>query len=165
MAEGVVDPTAHLVCYKIAKAPFEEQFVSFLTQRIDGYRGYQVRKPDTLCLPATAGTPSAAPRDAYRCLAGPHYASNPIDFTIADAYGAQLIRRHKIDRLCVPTDLDGGGGANRIESDVDLRCDQPKGKIGPFARTSVTTTDRFGTLTLNLIKPDSHCFPALESRL
>ncbi|MEO6028180.1 MAG: hypothetical protein ABIR79_15055, partial [Candidatus Binatia bacterium] len=44
MGEGVVDPTSHLVCYKIDKGGFVKQLVSFLSQRIDGYRGYQVDK-------------------------------------------------------------------------------------------------------------------------
>ena len=30
--------------------------------------------------------------------------------------------------------------------------------------STVTIEDRFGTRTLQLKKPDSHCFPALESR-
>lgn len=162
MDEGIVDATAHLVCYKVTKGRFDEHLVSFLSQRIDGYRGYLVRYPETICLPATAGAPAAAPRDAYRCLGGPHWRSYPIDFTIADAFGSQLIRENKLDRLCVPADLDGGG-EHRLESTVDLRCDRMKGK-GDFTPTTVTTTDRLGTLTLNLTKPDSHCFPALESR-
>jgi hypothetical protein len=153
---------AHLVCYKVTHGNFPEQSVGFLSQRIDGFRAYQVRASETICLPATAGAPAAAPRDAYRCAAGPHWSSYPIDFSIADGFGSQLIRQQKLDRLCVPTDLDGAG-ENRIESDLDLRCDSVKGK-GDFTRSTVTTTDRFGTLTLSLTKPDSHCFQALESR-
>jgi photosystem II stability/assembly factor-like uncharacterized protein len=161
--EGVVDSTAHLVCYKIGKGGFHPQDVSFLSQRIDGYRGYQVSHPETVCVPATVGGVPSPPHDAYRCLAGGHWKSFPIDLTLSDPIGSQLIRQHRTDRLCVPTDLDGAG-ENRIEPDVDLRCDVPQGKRQPFVRTTVTTTDRFGTLTLTLIKPDSHCFPALESR-
>jgi len=93
---------------------------------------------------------------------GPNSRFTGTDFTIADAYGTQLICRHKLDRLCAPTDLDGAG-ENRIEPDVDLRCDRLVGKAA-FARTTVTTTDRFGTVTLKLVKPEAHCFPALESR-
>lgn len=162
MGEGVVDPTSHLVCYKIGKAGFSPQHVLFLSQRMDGYRGYQVERPETVCLPATVGVPAAAPRDAYRCLDGPNWRSDDLDFTMSDAYGTQHVVKNKLDRLCTPTDLDGAG-ENRIEPDVDLRCDKTPGKK-PFTRTTVTTTDRFGTLTLHLIKPETHCFPALQSR-
>lgn len=162
MGEGVVDPTSHLVCYKIGKAGFTPQQVWFLSQRIDGYRGYRVEKPDTVCLPATVGAPAAAPRDAYRCLDGPNWRSGDLDFTMSDAYGSQHIVKNKLERLCVSTDLDGAG-ENRIEPEVDLRCDMMRGKAS-FARTTVTTTDRFGTLTLNLIKPETHCFAALTDR-
>lgn len=162
MGEGIVDPTAHLVCYKIGKAGFTPQHVMFLSQRMDGYRGYFVDKPETVCLPATVGAPAAAPRDAYRCLDGPNWRSDDLDFTVSDAHGSQHITKNKNERLCVPADLDGGG-ENRIEPEVDLRCDLMRGKAA-FARTTVTTTDRFGTLTLNLIKPETHCFAALESR-
>jgi hypothetical protein len=162
MGEGVVDPTSHLVCYKTAKYPFEEQWLPFLTQRIDGYRGYILERGDTVCVPATAGVPAAAPRDAYRCLDGPSWTSQAMDFTIADAYGSQLIRKHRTERFCTPTGIDGEA---RIEEDVTLRCDSMKGKATGFARTTVTTTDRFGTLTLRVVKPETHCFQALESRL
>lgn len=162
MGEGIVDPTAHLVCYKIGKAGFTPQHVWFLSQRMDGYRGYQVEKPDTVCVPATVGAPAAAPRDAYRCLDGPNWRSDDLDFTVSDAYGSQHIVKNKNERLCVPSDLDGSG-ENRIEPEVDLRCDSMRGKAS-FARTTVTTTDRFGTLTLNLIKPETHCFAALGNR-
>ncbi len=161
MGEGVVDPTSHLVCYR-AKGPKAPQVIDFLTQRIDGYRGYEVTKPHSICVPATVGVPAAAPRDAYRCMDGPNWSSWPTDFTISDAYGSKLIRQHRQDRLCAPTDLDGGTD-DRIEPEVDLRCDTPKGKT-EFTPTTVTTTDRFGTLTLRLIKPENHCFQALESR-
>lgn len=162
MGEGVVDPTSHLVCYKIDKGSFVKQWVLFLSQRIDGYRGYRVEKPETVCVPATVGVPAAAPRDVYRCIDGPHYRSGDLDFTISDAYGSQHIVRNKVRRLCAPADLDGAG-ENRIEDDVDLRCDSMLGKT-PFTPTTVTTTDRFGTLTLRVLKPDTHCFPALETR-
>jgi photosystem II stability/assembly factor-like uncharacterized protein len=162
MGEGIVDATAHLVCYKIKNGGFAPQQVYFLSQRIDGYRAYYAQKADTLCLPATVGVPAAAPRDAYRCVAGAHWRSDDIDFTIADSLGSQLIRKHTLGLVCGPTDLDGAG-ENRIEDDVDLRCDRIKGKGGLNA-TTVTTTDRFGTLTLRLNPSDSHCFPALESR-
>ena len=162
MGEGVVDPTSHLVCYQIGKAGFTEQHVPFLSQRIDGYRGYRVQKPDTVCVPATVGAPAAAPRDAYRCLDGPNWRSGDLDFTVSDAYGSQRIVKNKLERLCAPADLDGAG-ENRIEPEVDLRCDMIRGKSG-FARTTVTATDRFGTITLNLIKPETHCFAALGNR-
>lgn len=162
MGEGIVDPTSHLVCYKIGKAGFAAQFVGFLSQRMDGYRGYEVQKPDSLCVPATVGVPAAAPRDAYRCLNGPHWRSDDLDFTLTDAYGSQHIVKNHLQQLCVPTDLDGAG-ENRIEPGVDLRCDSMRGKT-PFTRTTITATDRFGTHALKLVKPETHCFQALESR-
>ena len=76
------------------------------------------------------------PHDAYRCLAGGHWKSFPIDLTLSDPIGSQLIRQHRTDRLCVPTDLDGAG-ENRIEPDVDLRCDGSAGQaptVRPYDR-------------------------------
>jgi hypothetical protein len=164
MGEGMVDSTAHLVCYKIGKGTFTRQQIGFLSQRIDGYRAYQALRPDSVCVPATVnGVPPAAPRDSYRCVAGPHWKSDAEDFTLSDAFGSQTITDNALYSLCAPTDLTGAG-ESRLEPDVDLRCDMTKRRHLPFAPASVTTTDQFGTQTLTLVRPDTHCFPALESR-
>lgn len=138
--------------------------IPFLSNRLDGYRAYEVNRNDTLCVPAdVAGVPSAQPRDAYRCMRGPRYTSAMLDLVLDDAYGTQPVRRTRVDRLCSPTDVDGAG---RIEPDVELRCDKLSGPPRPAPMTStVTIEDRFGTITLTLGRADSHCVQALNSRL
>lgn len=162
--EPVTNPDTALVCYKLTHGDFSGfSYPGFLANRVDGYRGFDARKIESLCVPATVGGgPGGAPRDAYRCGRGPHYPSPGLDVVLSDALGTQLVRRTTLDRWCVPTDLDGGGGANRLEPGMDLRCDLVKLPKPVSLAAEVTTTDRFGSLTLTLSKPDSNCVPALE---
>jgi hypothetical protein len=48
---------------------------------------------------------------------------------------------------------------------MDLRCDLVKLPKPVSLSVEVTTTDRFGSLTLAVSKPDSNCVPALEDIL
>jgi hypothetical protein len=164
--ESITNADAPLVCYKLTRGTFSKQFFpGFLSNRVDGYRGFEARKMDSLCVPATiGGGPSGAPRDAYRCPRGPHWSVPGLDVVLSDAFGSQQVRQTKLDRWCVPTDLDGGGGANRLEPGMDLRCDRVKKPRAASAPVEVDVQDRFGTLTLQLTRPDSHCVPALEDR-
>jgi len=159
--DPIADPTTHLLCYRI-RGPFPKTLVPFLSQRLDGFRAYQVNKLDTLCVPAeVVGVPSQHTHDAYRCLRGPRWSSDTLDLVLSDGFGSQSVRETHLDRLCVPTGIDGGG---RIDPVVDLRCDKLLGKSASPVPGELTLQDRFGTITLELKRPDSHCVPALESR-
>jgi hypothetical protein len=68
-----------------------------------------------------AGVPSAQPRDAYRCLQGPRWASNELDLVLSDAFGTQAVRKNRLDRLCAPTDLDTSGPPARKRRGPPLR--------------------------------------------
>jgi len=164
--DGVTNPDTALVCYSLTDSAFTELFFpGFLSNPVDGYRGFDARRPDSLCVPATVGGgPAGAPRDAYRCASGPRWSSPGLDVVLSDAFGTQAVRQTRLDRWCVPTDLDGGDGANRLEPGVDLRCDRVTKPRFTAPTVEVEVTDRFGTLTLALSRPDSHCVPALEDR-
>src|SRR5262249_29873862 len=86
--DPVADASTHHLCYRI-RGSIPDTFISFLSNRIDGYRAYEVGKFDTLCVPAEiVGQPSAHAHDAYRCLNGPRYQSGPIDIVLSDAFGS-----------------------------------------------------------------------------
>jgi hypothetical protein len=160
--EPIADATTHLACYKVQGGAVPPIDIPFLTQRLDGYRAYTINRNDTLCVPATIdGVPSAQPRDAYRCMRGPRYTSAPLDLTLTDGFGTQPVRETRTDRLCSPTDI---GGAGPVEPDVELRCDKLSGPKPAPTTSTVTITDRFGTLAVTLGRADSHCVQALNSR-
>lgn len=160
--DPITDATTHLVCYKIRGSRFPSQWIPFLSQRLDGYRAYEVNRRDTLCVPAEVdGVPSAETHDSYRCMGGRHWSSDDLDMTLTDAFGSQTLRVTKNDRVCGPTDILGEG---RQEPGVDLRCDKIYGNRNQPTPKDITVTDRFGTRTLRINKTDSHCVPALEDR-
>lgn len=160
--DPVADPTTHLLCYRVRGGAVPPIAISFLTDRLDGYRAYQVNKHDTLCVPANVvGVPSAQPRDAYRCMRGPRWTSDTLDLLLADGFGTQPVRDSRVDRLCGPTDVDGAG---RLEPDVGLRCDKLIGPKSAPSPSTVAVEDQFGTLTLKLQRADSHCVQVLDSR-
>src|SRR5262249_49510572 len=106
--EPIVNPDTALMCYRLTSGTFTEiPFSGFLANRVDGFRGFDARKMDSLCVPATVGGgPAGAPRDAYRCAGGPHWSNTGLDVTLSDGLGSQLVRFTVLDRWCVPTDLD-----------------------------------------------------------
>jgi hypothetical protein len=164
--EGVTNPDTALLCYKLTRGGFQDYFLpGFLANRVDGYRGFHARAIDSLCVPATVGAgPAGPPRDVYRCAKGPHSQVTGLDVTLTDALGSMRVRQVVVGRWCVPTDIDGGGGTNRLEPGMDLRCDLVKRPRPVAAQTEITVTDRFGSLSLALSKSDSYCVPALEDR-
>ncbi len=160
--EPIVDPTTLLACYRVRGKSFPSIFIPFLTNRLDGYRAFDINRADNVCVPANVvGVPSAQPRDAYRCMAGPHWTSDALDLQLSDAFGGQAVRDSRLDRLCGPTSIDG---APRLEPGVSLRCDKLVGPKTAPAPSTVTIEDQFGTLALTLQRADSHCVQVLDSR-
>jgi len=160
--DPVADATTHLVCYKVRASAIPTINIPFLTNRLDGYRGYEVNRNDTLCVSASIdGVPSAQPRDAYRCMRGPRYSSRRHGLLLSDGFGTQPVTETRVDRLCSPTDVDGAG---RVEPSVELRCDKLSGPRYVPTTATATVDDQFGTLALKLGRADSHCVQALDSR-
>ncbi len=160
--DPITDATTHLACYKLRGGRVPEQNLAFLSQRLDGYRAYQINRRDSLCVPAEIdGVPSATAHDSYRCMSGQHWTSDTLDMTLSDPFGSQPLRITRLDRVCGPTDINGEG---RLEPTVDLRCDRTYSTKQKPVPAEITINDRFGTHAIKLSKMDSHCVPALENR-
>jgi hypothetical protein len=169
--EGIHDPTAHLECYTIkdSSTPPQSKFagvkgVSAVNEF--GIELLDVSKSKLLCVPAQAnGVASALNLDHFKCYSAKPSKGAP-KFTPATAALADQFETKSTDvvkpvMLCAPTAVNGGGVRNPQQH---LECYQIKDAKTPaqskFQKTTVTTTNEFGTESFDAKKPAMLCVPS-----
>jgi hypothetical protein len=161
----VADPTAHLTCYDITRAAGESAFARqhVLVSDQFGLLVLRLEKPEELCVPSEKnGIPSALMLDHFSCYKAkvpselPRF--EPRDVVLADQFEETVVRVEKPDRLCTPVDKNGEGF---VDGTTHLTCYRIK--QAPFDPRTVGVENQFGTLSLEVQKPERLCVPSLKT--
>ncbi|MGH7785486.1 MAG: TIM-barrel domain-containing protein [Candidatus Binatia bacterium] len=153
---AVLDPTAHLTCYKLKKPAGAPAFAArqvTVANRF-GVTSMRLTKPASLCAPSELdGQASALNLDHYTCykakLDGGTFART--DLPIADAFESKTSRLLKPLLVCAAADLDGGGV---LAARAALACYKIKDAPGApsFTARDVAVDNPLDTESLHLTK-------------
>jgi hypothetical protein len=109
---GIMDPTAHLMCYDVDEQGFTRRDVVVRNQF--GDQRLTLLRPELLCNPATKDmVPSALLLDHFKCydarptFGAPRFEPRPV--TLIDQFETRTATVVKPELFCTPTDKDGSG--------------------------------------------------------
>lgn len=173
--EGIPDPTAHLVCYKIKdtktrprQPKFEKQDVLVANQF--GDQPLTVTTPTVLCVPSERDhQPSALNLDHFKCYGAktPKTAPRfrPQDVSLVDQFETKATTLVKPVSLCTPVDKNGEG---LMDPTSHLTCymikdAKRKPRQSKFEKRDVIVDNQFGEQMLEVTKPALLCVPSLKS--
>ncbi|HJQ84248.1 MAG TPA: hypothetical protein VKA21_09245 [Candidatus Binatia bacterium] len=147
--EGMVDPTAHLMCYRIKEPRQPNRDVVVRNQFGDLAVG--VRGAESLCVPATKNSvPSALNLDHFKCYKARSRVRFPTQFvSIVDQFTNRTIRVGRPKLFCNAVNKNGEGIPNLNQH---LSCHQARDVSGQGhpAPPSVTVADQFGSLVVSV---------------
>jgi len=166
--EGIIDPAAHLTCYKVRrpKSSIKPQVIS--TDQFGELELNVQRRMTQLCVPSQEiGEPSAS---ALRLTSVPsldHFElyktkTTPgtpkferIEVNLVDQFLEDAVELKKPVRLGVPTDKDGEGIINPLAHLTCYSLRAPK-----FEKRDVEVVNQFGQFRLTVKKPNMLCVPS-----
>jgi pimeloyl-ACP methyl ester carboxylesterase len=175
--EGIVDPTTHLVSYKIKHGkgqPKHERRTGLQVMNQFGLFTVDTIKEDRLLVPAAKDLNVAVPApdnssnnvDHYKCYkvkvskSGPKF-QNIDGVSIADQFESSLYDLTKPKHLCRPVDKNGEGMKNPLGQ---LLCYKPKLESGQpkhTRRLEVHTNDQLGPNVFDTVKQREFCVPSV----
>ncbi len=167
--EGIADPTAHLMCYKVREP--KPVPVDVIVENQFGEQRLTVSRVDTLCTPAEKdGVPSPLNLNHFKCYkvkptkGSPQWIEQQVD--VADQFEDKLTRLIKPAFLCNPVDKNGEGIPCEENHLVCYRIKDAGGQV-TFQRRTVDILDQFGLPDLKAIRGDcrkaSHfCVPSTK---
>jgi hypothetical protein len=155
--EGIADPTAHLMCYKIRDSSDGGQKV--IVENQFGEQRLTVSKADTLCVPAEKDmVPSPLNLNHYKCYkvkptkGSPKWIEQVVN--VVDQFEEKETRLIKPSFLCNPVDKNGEGIPCEENHLVCYRIKDGGGQA-TFTRTQVDISDQFnGPGDLNALRGD-----------
>lgn len=168
-AEGVVDPTAHLNCYRISDSQSAAPNVTVHNQF--GDQTYRLGKADRLCVPAEKnGVASALNLDHFKCYRARSLPGAPrfqkLEVTLADQFETKHTIVVKPALVCNPVDKNGEG--IRFPA-CHLTCYRIKDAPGetPFLPREASVVDQFGGDSYSIFPGSCHqgpllCVPSLK---
>jgi hypothetical protein len=147
---GIVDPTAHLMCYKIkdvtGQTPFVRTDLRLETQF--GTHLVTTHRTEALCVPATKDrVPLASTFDRFKCYTlrkqkrAPRFVKREI--TVDEQFETKLMRTFKPHMICNPVSM----GGEEIQNPVcHLTCYKVRDVFGqsPFLQRTAVVEDEFG---------------------
>jgi hypothetical protein len=168
--EGIIDPTAHLMCYDIRQGgTFTRRHV-----RVNNQFGEQeliVTRPFSLCNPATKDLiPSDLNLDHFKCYRVRRAHGSPViseTVTVVDQFETRTSQVFKPHLLCNPVDKNGSG----IEFPAcHLTCYRLRSSPPPLTPQAVVVEDQFARQDLNALrgvcgKVDYLCVPSTKTVL
>jgi endoglycosylceramidase len=155
--EGIGDPTAHVMCYKIKEPRFERRKV--VVENQFGEQTLTVTRPDTLCLPAEKdAVPSDLNINHFKCYkvreakGTPKFAP-PHDVDLGDQFETKVTRVMRPKYLCTPVATDGQGIP---DPEGHLMCYKIKDAPGQprFQRQEIDIEDQFAEQDLKTVRGD-----------
>jgi acyl-homoserine lactone acylase PvdQ len=158
--EGIVDPTAHLECYRPRSSASAGASVTVTNQL--GVQTFGLTKIRSVCVPSEKdGVASALGIDhfaCYRARAGAP-AFVPLTVTLADQYETKNTLVRKPDTVCAPVDKNGEGIKDPT---VALVCYRIKDVAGQprFGRRIASITNQLGSETVTAVKARTLCVPS-----
>jgi hypothetical protein len=170
--EGIEDPTAHLMCYKIKEPRFIVRDVEVTNQF--GTQRLTVNRPDSLCLPAAKDDiPIESDINHYKCYkvrpakGEPKFQERLVD--LDDQFESKLTEVVKPRFLCNPVDKNGEGVPDPGNHLVCYRIDDAPGEPR-FVRVQADILDQFGEQDLNTLRGDCRkasflCLPSAKREL
>ena len=167
-SEGIDDPTAHAMCYRIAEVGFSKRNVMVDNQF--GQQTLRVVSPETLCNPAIKdGVPTTAVMNHFKCyrVRGRGFTERTV--SVADQFETKMTRVLKPLLLCNPVDKNGEGIPDPSCHLVCYRIKDASGQV-PFAPKDVTVEDQFTTEDLHSLvgqcRQVAHlCVPSTKTEL
>jgi hypothetical protein len=155
-AEGIDDPTAHLMCYKV-KEPSRVP-VNVVVENQFGAQRLTVGGADTLCTPAEKdGVPSPLSLNHFKCYkakptkGSPKWVEQLVD--VADQFEDKVTRVMKPSLLCNPVDKNGEGIPCEGNHLLCYRIKDAAGQM-PFQRRTVDVLDQFGLPEVKVLRGD-----------
>ena len=165
--EGVLDPTSHLMCYKLAPQPFEPRTVLAQNQFGDNY--LRITRPESLCNPAAKNfIQSDLQINHYKCYrARSLNRFQPRIVTVQDQFETRTGTLVKPILFCNPVDKNGEG---IINPSAHQTCYKFLYDGTPFVSPTVNVLDQFGALDLHTMagtcrESDMLCVPSLKTEL
>jgi hypothetical protein len=154
--EGIDDPTAHLMCYKLQEPRGAKQDV--VVENQFGVQALTVTRPDSLCIPAEKdGVPSELQIDHFKCYKvrrakGAAKFASP-EVVLEDQFETKdtLVVRPRF--LCNPVDKNGEGILDPESHLVCYRIEDVPGQPR-FRRTAVEVMDQFADQDLKALRGD-----------
>jgi hypothetical protein len=170
-SEGMIDPTAHAMCYQIRDTGGRLAHRNVLVQNQFGEQVLTVLRPETYCVPASKNSvPVAQPFDRMKCYqvkqtAGEH-AFPAVNVSLTDQFESKDTTVLKPFLICNPTDQDDEGTLN---PSCHLTCYKIKDVGGqtPFTPRDITEQDEFNESSVSAIrntcaKASLLCVPSLK---
>jgi len=152
--EGISDPTAHMMCYKIKEPKFQRQEV--VVENQFGQQTLTVLRPYSLCVPAEKdGVPSELSIDHMKCYrvaqGPPKFPQLQVD--LDDQFETKVTTVRKPRMLCTPVEKNGEG---MIAPENHLTCYSIRDAAGQpkFQPRGVDVTDQFAEQDLNTLRGD-----------
>jgi hypothetical protein len=145
--EGIVDPTAHLMCYQIREGSFARR--DALVRNQFGDQTVTVVRPESLCNPADKdGIARQTHGNHFKCyrVQAPSFTTRTVN--VADQFETQSTTLVKLYLLCNPVDKNGEG---IVDPEGHLACYTIKGGVS-FTPRSVTVMDQFSQQDLSALQ-------------
>jgi cysteine-rich repeat protein len=161
--EGILDPSAHLVCYTIAikesPATFSRRQLTLENQF--GLLSIPVTRPRTVCVPSTkSGVPSALLLDSFKCYKAARRKFTPRQLHLEGEFGPADVTMERATTICNPATDGSEPYFNQAGHLTCYKLRQPREqRIGDV---TVTMQNEFGIQSLTTIrKPESLCVPSI----
>jgi hypothetical protein len=165
--EGILDPTSHLMCYKIGAQTFTPRTVLAQNQFGDNY--LRILRPEALCNPAAKNLiTSDLQINHYKCYrARSLNRFQPRVVTVSDQFETRTGTLIKPVSFCNPVDKNGEGILN---PSAHQTCYKFQADGSPFTGPNVNVLDQFGAIDLQAVagvcrKADLLCVPSLKTEL
>lgn len=171
--EGIVDPTAHLMCYQARDATRVGRRHVLVTNQF-GAESLVVTRGESVCVPATKNEiPSALALDRFKCYRVSHELHSPPftprEVTLADQFETKSTSVIRPLLLCNPVDLNGQGITN---NQCHLLCYRVRDAAGQpaFVPQEITVEDdimegTLGTRQNSCRKVSLLCVPSIKAEV
>jgi len=137
--EGIVDPTAHLMCYRLSEPFFTRRTV--LVRNQFGDQTLTVVGPESLCNPAEQdGVPSPLGINHYKCYRVKARRTAPLFVNVVDQFESADLKILAPRLLCNPVDKNGEGVVDPV---AHLVC-YTIGSSSAFRAKQIGVVDQFG---------------------
>jgi hypothetical protein len=165
--EGIPDPTAHLMCYRIKEARGPRRDVTVRNQL--GEQALTVIKPETLCVPAAKdavplSSAAGAFLNHFKCYRVKGQGFQQQTVSLADQFETRTTTLVKPRLLCTPVDKNGEGIPDPVNH---LTCYRAMPGPPKFTPREVTVTDQFAQQDLRSLRGvcrqvDILCVPSFK---
>ncbi len=117
----------------------------------------------TLTPTATGPTPTPGPLDHFQCYETHRAPIRLAGVSLVDRFGPSTVRVLRMKRFCAPADKNGEDPSAPMDQD-HLGVFTIKQSTPHFARIrDFTVTNQFGTIGLDLVRPDALLVPSAKS--